>query len=48
MIVIFNGYKPIDYSTITPKQYIDCAIDCVQYADETGFKNIILNGLIKI
>ena len=48
MIVIFNGYKPIDYSTITPKQYIDCAIDCVQYADETGFENIILNGLIKI
>ena len=48
IIVIFNGYKPIDYSTITPKQYIDCALDCVQYADETGFENIILNGLIKI
>ena len=47
MIVSFNGYKFIDYSTITPKKYIDCAIDCVLYADETGFEKIILNGLIK-
>lgn len=43
----FNGYRFIDYSTITPKQYIDSAIDCVQYTDETGFEKIILNGLIK-
>lgn len=48
MIVAFNGYKFIDYSTVTPKQYIDCAIDCVQYADETGFEKLILNGLTKI
>ena len=47
MIVIFNGYKPIDYSTITPKEYIDCAIDCIQYADCDGFEKIILNGLNK-
>ncbi len=48
MIVAFNGYKFIDYSTVTPKQYIDYAIECVQYADETGFEKIILNGLTKI
>ena len=48
MIVSFNGYKFIDYSTVTPKEYINCAIDCVQYADESGFEKIILNGLNKI
>ena len=48
MIVAFNGYKFIDYSTITPKEYIGYAIDCVQYADESGFEKIILNGLNKI
>ena len=48
MIVAFNGYKFIDYSTVTPKEYIGYAIDCVQYADESGFEKIILNGLNKI
>jgi cell filamentation protein len=38
MIVSFNGYKFIDYSAVTPKEYINCAIDCVQYADESGLK----------
>ena len=47
MIVAFNGYRFIDYSTVTPKQYISYAIDCVQYADESGFEKIILNGLNK-
>jgi cell filamentation protein len=48
MIVSYNGYRFIDYSTVTPKQYIDCAIECVQYADESGFEKIILNGLHKL
>ena len=48
MIVSFNGYKFIDYSSVTPKEYINCAIECVQYADESGFEKIILNGLNKI
>lgn len=48
MIVSYNGYRFIDYSTVTPKQYIDSAIECVQYADESGFEKIILNGLNKI
>ena len=48
MIVSYNGYKFIDYSTITPKEYISAAIECVQYADESGFEKIILNGLNKI
>ena len=45
MIAIYNGYQPIDYSKVSPKEYIDCAIDCVLYADESGFYNIILQGL---
>lgn len=48
MIVSYNGYRFIDYSTVTPKQYIDSAIECVQYADESEFEKIILNGLNKI
>ncbi|QKF81752.1 Fic/DOC family protein [Halarcobacter ebronensis] len=48
MIVAYNGYRFIDYSTVTPKQYIDCAIECVQYADESGFEKIIFNGLNKL
>ena len=47
MIVAFNGYKFIDYSTVTSKHYISCAIECVQFADESGFEEIILNGLKK-
>lgn len=48
MIVSYNGYRFIDYFTVTPKQYIDSAIECVQYADESGFEKIILNGLNKL
>ncbi|WP_415398344.1 Fic/DOC family protein [Sulfurimonas sp. CS5] len=47
MIVLFNGYKYIDYSCVTAKAYIDAAIECVQFADETSMKTIILNGLNK-
>lgn len=47
MIVAFNGYKFIDYSGVTPLEYIDSAIECVQFADCEGFEKIILNGLDK-
>lgn len=47
MIVAFNGYKFIDYSKVTPEHYINCAIDCVQFANSDGFEQIILNGLSK-
>ncbi len=48
MIALYNGYEPIDYSKVSPKEYIDKAIDCVLYADQSGFENIILSGLKKI
>ncbi|NCO02193.1 MAG: cell filamentation protein Fic [Epsilonproteobacteria bacterium] len=47
MIALFNGYKYIDYSTITPKEYIDAAIECVQFADSDNMEKIILDGLKK-
>lgn len=47
MIVLYNGYKYIDYSTITPKEYINAAIECVQFADSDSMETIILNGLKK-
>ena len=47
MIVAFNGYKFIDYSQVTPNHYINCAIECVQCADCSGFERIISNGLDK-
>lgn len=47
MIALYNGYEPIDYSKVSPKEYIDKAIECVLYADSNGFENIILNGLNK-
>ena len=47
MIALFNGYKYIDYSTVTPKEYIDAAIECVQFANSGSMKTIILNGLKK-
>jgi cell filamentation protein len=47
MIALYNGYKYIDYSSVSPKEYIDAAIDCVMYADGTKMQNIIFNGLKK-
>jgi len=47
MIVLFNGYKYIDYSFVTPNEYIEAAIECVQFADSSSMENIILNGLKK-
>jgi cell filamentation protein len=47
MIAAYNGYKFIDYSNISPKEYIDSAIECVQFADTTDLEKIIFNGLSK-
>jgi len=47
MIVSFNGYKFIDYSTVSPEKYIEKAIKCVQFANDSGFERIIYNGLSK-
>jgi len=47
MMAAYNGYKFIDYSGITPKEYIDASIECVQFADCSRLETIILNGLSK-
>lgn len=47
MIVSYNGYKFINYSTVQPKQYIEASIECVQFADCEALEKIILNGLEK-
>ncbi len=47
MIVAYNGYKFIDYSSVTPAEYINAAIECVQFADCSRFEKIILDGLEK-
>ena len=47
MIVAFNGYKFIDYSTVTQEEYISGAIECVVYADSSKFEKIIYDGLNK-
>ena len=47
MIVAYNGYKFIDYSHVTPQDYIDAAIECVQFADCSKLEQIILLGLSK-
>ena len=47
MIAAYNGYNFIDYSQISPKEYIDSAIECVQFADTASLEKIIFNGLSK-
>jgi len=47
MIVAYNGYKFIDYSGVAPTEYIEAAIECVQFADCSGFEKMILDGLEK-
>jgi cell filamentation protein len=47
MIVVYNGYKFVDYASATEKEYIDAAIECVQFADSTAMETILLNGLHK-
>ncbi len=45
MIVLYNGYKYIDYSTVSQKEYINASIACVQFADCSKLETIIYNGL---
>jgi len=45
MIAFHRGYAYIDYSKITPQEYIDASIDCVQFADCGAFEKIIYEGL---
>ncbi|MCX7067600.1 MAG: Fic family protein [Methylococcales bacterium] len=45
MIVRYNNYRYIDYSSITPEDYINASIKCVQFADCTAIEKIIANGL---
>ncbi|MDO9207775.1 MAG: Fic family protein [Sulfuricurvum sp.] len=47
MIVLFNGYEYIDYSTTTPDLYIEASIECVQFADCQKMEKIIYDGLKK-
>ena len=47
MIAAYNGYKFIDYSHVTPQDYINAAIECVQFADCSKLERIILLGLSK-
>ena len=45
MLALANGYSYIDYSTITPEDYINASINCVQFADSTAMEKIIFDGL---
>ncbi|MGE4418699.1 MAG: Fic/DOC family protein [Sulfurimonas sp.] len=45
MIAVYNGYKYIDYSSVSTKEYIDAAIECVIYANSEKMQDIIFNGL---
>jgi cell filamentation protein len=53
LIAVFNDYDPIDYSQAlaeekdSPNAYILASIECVQAADTSRLKNIILKGLNK-
>lgn len=47
MIVAYNGYNFLDYTTISAKEYIDSSIDCVQFADSQTLEKIIYDGLHK-
>jgi len=47
MIAVYNGYKYIDYATVTPEVYIEASIECVQFADCNKLEKIIYNGLSK-
>jgi len=48
MLALFNGYKPIDYSSsIDNGVYIEASIECVQYADTSLLEEIVFKGLKK-
>ena len=54
LIAVYNGYGPIDYSQTLDSQttqtnaYIQASIACVQGADSTLLRQIILEGLSKV
>jgi len=45
ILSINSGYDVIDYSNIDEEEYIKCAIECVQNANQKCFENIIRNSL---
>ena len=48
MLALYNGYKPIDYSSaIDNGAYIDASIACVQYADSSLLEKIVYDGLVE-
>lgn len=48
MLTLYNGYKPIDYSSaIGNRAYIDASIACVQFADSALLEKIIYDGLVE-
>ncbi len=48
MLALYNGYKPIDYSSaIDNGAYIGASIACVQYADSSLLEKIVYDGLVE-
>ncbi len=45
MLVRYHGYQYIDYSGISPDDYIQATIACVQFADCALMEKIIMDGL---
>jgi cell filamentation protein len=45
MIAAYNGYGFVDYSTVTPSEYIAASIDCVKFADCGAMAKIISDGV---
>ena len=45
ILAINAGYNVIDYSKVNEKEYIKCAIECVQNADCKCFEKIIRNSI---
>lgn len=45
MIALRNGFRAVDYSGISPENYINASIECVQFADCKPMEKIIADGL---
>ena len=48
LIAMYNGYKPINYRSSLPNEYIEASIECVQFADSSLLEAIIKEGLEKL
>lgn len=54
LIAVYNGYEPVDYSKALAKgssglnAYIEASILCVQQADSSSLRKIILQGLRRL